>query len=429
MRPSRRPPLDRVLVLVLAFGAAGAGVWPGESRGAEPRPGARPKPAAVPIARPRAIDQACAAGAWVQAAGITAPITSVAGSSDFEFLFAGSLADGANHLFRGEAADDTWAAVADMAAIEVAGVAVGPGVDPTVWAAEVGGGVYSSRSGGSTFQASAGLPGDWVTALAPVTQTVLAAASEPSTRGIYAWDPAGDTWSLRGGNAIDTEIFYDLEVDAGGAVWLATEGAGVWVSGDGGVTWRAMDIDGRVDTTVLAVAVDPGAPQVVYAGHGPTRSQSPGVGAPDAKGAHVSADGGVTWRPVLQDVDVVTAIAPLSMRPGAAYASGWGRGLLYTIDGGLTWRGVPGPVDEGNPDAGKFIEALAAVTPRGVPGDCELLVAGGADGVWLRNVAPLTYHSVYLPSAACGSAHCAGAVATGRGTRPLPRRVGGLRPD
>jgi hypothetical protein len=68
------------------------------------------------------------------------------------------------------------------------------------------------------------------------------------------------------------------------------------------------------------------------------------------------------------------------------------------------------------------LESLAALSPRGTS-SCEILLAGGASGLWARNVTGVDYHRVFLPAAACASAHCAPRAAVVDAERPLRQRA------
>jgi photosystem II stability/assembly factor-like uncharacterized protein len=334
-------------------------------------------------------------------------------------MFAGSFAEGANHLWRGTAPDGTWLGVAELGAVPVTAVAVGPGVSPRVWAGERGGGVYASEDGGATFRFS-GLTDHSVTALAPITDTVLAAASNAARRGVYGWDPATSQWRLRGGDQIASPIMYAIARDEGGRLWLATEARGLWRSEDDGYNWSAVSLSGSTSSTVISIEADPSDPLRVYAGHGRARAGIPS--AADQTGIDVSQNGGVSWDPALRDLRDVTGLAALSSHPGAVYASGWGRGLFASFDGGRTWQSAPGPSASAGNATSSHLLSLGAVRPRGA-GSCELLLAGASDGLWARNVARVRYHTVYLPSTACQSAHCtANALTSGQAANEsLPR--------
>ncbi len=365
--------------------------------------------------------QACGASGWVKIKGVPGGITSIGGSPDFEFLFAGTFAaDATDHLFRGTALDAAWLGVPDLASIRVTAVAVGPGSDPKVWVGERGGGVYASDNGGATFGFT-GLASSSVTALLPITSTVLAAASAPLRSGIYGWDDGSNAWQLRGGSGISSPILYALAADSLGSLWLGTESAGLWRSDDSGLTWNQVSVGGNTSSTVIAVAPDPAAPLRIYIGHGLPLKNPPSPS--DVNGAHVTQNGGVSWDRVLTDIRDITGIAPLRTIAGSAYAAGWGRGLLHTADGGITWRNVPGPVDPVAGDASQHVEVLKAFVPRGTIG-CELLLAGGGGGggLWARNVANTTYHSVYLPFSRCGSDHCTAPSAGTTATPAAPLR-------
>ena len=77
----------------------------------------------------------------------------------------------------------------------------------------------------------------------------------------------------------------------------------------------------------------------------------------------------------------VPSIAPSAV-DGRAFASVWGSGLHMTQDHGASWQHLHAP--EGAPP---YFQALLAIVPSGrTPLQCELLFAGGADGLWVRNV-------------------------------------------
>jgi hypothetical protein len=193
---------------------------------------------------------------------------------------------------------------------------------------------------------------------------------------------------------------------------LGSEARGLWRSGDGGFNWSAVSLNGSTSSTVISVAADPSDPLRVFAGHGRARVGIPS--AADQSGAHISIDGGVSWRPVLEDVRDVTGMTALATDPGVAYAAGWGRGLFGSFDGGRSWQSVPGPATSGAAGASAHLLTVSAVHPRG-SGACEVLLAGGSDGLWARNAAGVRYHTIYLPSTSCQSDHCRASALASRG--------------
>ncbi len=152
----------------------------------------------------------------------------------------------------------------------------------------------------------------------------------------------------------------------GDIVWVGTGdpasarssywGDGVYKSADGGRTWRHMGLD---DTQHIArIVIDPRNPDVVYvAALGHLYSFN------EARGVFKTADGGRTWRKVLDLGDRV-GVVDLVMRrdrPGTLYAaayekqrlpwtfeeSGPGSGIYETTDGGAKWTRLAGGLPTG----------------------------------------------------------------------------------
>jgi hypothetical protein len=338
---------------------------------------------------PTTLAQACGQAAWMHLTSTGSQVTSLAGQNDFEFVFAGALAkDVSEHLFRGEITKPAWEAVADFADIRVNDVVMGPGVDPAVWVGSFG--VYKGTGGGTLWE-PVSTNQTFITALATYTTTVYAAGlrlDQPGAPvGVFAFDAVSNTFVLRGAPSIDTHVVYDLAASPNGTLWMGTDGAGLWRSDDQGSNWGIVNLAGLNDTTVDTLAFDPTDPHRIFAGHKLSVSDQ---GTPTA-GLDMSINDGITWQRRLPDVTAVTAIAASDLRPGLVHAVGWGRGLLYSTDHGDTWRSAATPA------GGSFFQALRTIHPRDYQ-DCELLYAGGADGVWVRDVAHLEYHAAFLPA-------------------------------
>ena len=113
--------------------------------------------------------------------------------------------------------------------------------------------------------------------------------------GVYKSEDHGRTWRLSNNGLADYGV-YSLAVDptAPDTVYAATEG-GLCKSTDGGAHWRllpdtgkkALRITGERNRSVRSVAVDPADGQTVYA-------------ASPAGKVYKSADGGETWRAVYE---------------------------------------------------------------------------------------------------------------------------------
>lgn len=161
-------------------------------------------------------------------------------------------------------------------------------------------------------------------------------------------------------------------------VWVGTgeanprndviDGAGVFLSPDAGQSWKFMGL-GDVGQ-ISRVIVDPLDPNVVFVaalGH---------VWAPNAdRGVYRTTDCGKTWKKVLF-VDDTTGAADLAMEPGnpqVLYAGMWhfrrypwtledggdSSGLYRSTDGGETWK----KLTQGLPDKGPLGRMAVAVAP------------------------------------------------------------------
>ncbi|MGB6604246.1 MAG: hypothetical protein WA747_04435 [Steroidobacteraceae bacterium] len=182
--------------------------------------------------------------------------------------------------------------------------------------------------------------------------------------GVYRSSDGGRTWSHRG--LTDGQQIPELAVDAHNPdrLFAAVLGhpygpngmRGIYRSLDGGRTWeRVLYKDD--DTGGSAVALDPGHPEIVYAGLWQSRlgpwedkNEFNGTGG----GLFKSTDGGTTWRqlktglpPDLAQINI--AIAPSeptrlyaavgTTEPGD-YSSGAGLGVFRSDDGGESWRRI-----------------------------------------------------------------------------------------
>ncbi len=193
-------------------------------------------------------------------------------------------------------------------------------------------------------------------------------------------------------------------------------GGGLWKSTDGGANWRAVG-DQLPSLIIGALAIDPTDPDIVYAGTGETaacdtcyvgsgllKSTDGGetwrsiagpfvdslgrgarfasiavhpveqnvvlaavyyVGAAGLPGIWRSADGGETWRPVL-NTNQGTVVRFRSDEPDVAFAGIFGEGIYRSRDGGRTWQKRNGAEGTALPveNTGIFDLAIAANRPE-----------------------------------------------------------------
>jgi photosystem II stability/assembly factor-like uncharacterized protein len=199
----------------------------------------------------------------------------------------------------------------------------------TIYAAgELGPGVYRSTDGGARWSLrGTGLTyGATTLAVSPTTPGLLYSGSF----GVYRSTDGGATWQP-GGTGPDWVATLAVEPHSG-VLWAAARN-GLFKSADRARTWRLL-----IDETFTTVAIDPAAPEDVYAG-----------------GVELfhSTDGGASWRRAsadLQDFNV-TSIAPVPRAKGLVFAGAadlddFTGAFFKSMDGGASWAaGGRGLVD------------------------------------------------------------------------------------
>ncbi len=153
------------------------------------------------------------------------------------------------------------------------------------------------------------------------------------------WQQAGPT--NIGGRIVDIE-FNPVNP---AIVYAAAAQGGVFRSDDTGKTWRPLFDDMPV-ISMGDIAIDPGNPSTIYAGTGEANSQHnafPGLGV------FKSTDGGDTWTHI--GLEKTDAIARILVHPtnsqriyvaalGSAFLPHEERGVWRSSDGGATWERV-----------------------------------------------------------------------------------------
>lgn len=258
--------------------------------------------------------------------------------------------------------------------------------------------------------------------------------------GVYRWDAAlgaGGDWVRSSGDVVDASgqavrAAWAFAGDANGRMWLGTDRAGLWTSSDGGL-WERRGSSPSLDlafATITAIASSGSDVQRLAIGLGPSVVQPPSPGSNSSRGVLVSRDGGFSFGnatypgllPALSDE--VTDLAFSPSRPDLIYASVWGEGLWLSQDGGVTWLHLGLPTADGSASGGSYVKALELVQSALNP-SCELLFVGGADGLWVRDVAGFDRGArIYLPSLNRGNPASAQAVgAAGGSPRWLERQL------
>jgi photosystem II stability/assembly factor-like uncharacterized protein len=263
-------------------------------------------------------------------------------------------------IFKSTDAGDTWSAAVDAGLpifTDVSALVLDPTAPGTLYAATDGGGVFKSTdAGGSWRAANTGLPHlPSVAALAlahtaPGMLYVTVNVTDPESGSLlFKSTNAGDTWSAaanRGlpGNASVSALALDPTMP--GTLYAAGEGP-VFKSTDGGGTWNAADT-GLDAVFVRALTLAPGAPRALYAG--------------TDGGVFKSTDGGATWNAPKSGLPRINALAVDPTAPDTIYAAtgdcnesdGCSGGIFKSIDGANTWNAT----DTGLP-SGAVISMLA----------------------------------------------------------------------
>jgi photosystem II stability/assembly factor-like uncharacterized protein len=223
-----------------------------------------------------------------------------------------------------------WQAVADERLLPALAIAVNP-ADPRTLAVGTGGrGLYISRDGGESWEAS-GAPLPFGDAL------VAAVAFQPDGRalfarpvgGLYRSDDGGRTWAEERGpvgfDKVSAIVFDSQHV----IVAVGEEGAGVLARELSGTQWQRIVQGLHPRASALALAIAPGRPQTLYLG-----ADNQGTGG----GVWRSDDGGQSWTfasdglgaPLVYDLAIDAADEQ------TVYAATWD-GIYASQDGGAAW--------------------------------------------------------------------------------------------
>lgn len=153
------------------------------------------------------------------------------------------------------------------------------------------------------------------------------------------WQQAGPT--NIGGRIVDIE--FNPQNPA--IVYAAAAQGGVWRSDDTGKTWRPV-FDDVPMLSMGDIAIDPQHPSTIYAGTGEANSQHnafPGLGL------YKSTDGGATWsHSGLENTDAIGRILVHPKNPQRVYVAAVGsafiphpeRGVWRSDDAGQTWKRI-----------------------------------------------------------------------------------------
>ncbi len=308
----------------------------------------------------------------------------------------------------------------------VAALAVDPDKPQTVYAGTFSG-VFETGNGGTRWsRASNGLgDGNSVFALVvdPVTPTTVYAAT---VDGVFKSINGAGRWDAAGSGLPDAEAVYALGVVPANPMTLFAApggGRGVYKTVDGGTGWTAAN-GGFVNTVVRAIALDPAAPQTIYAGtfddgaaksiDGATMWSSANMGltapAIDAlavdpmspailyvggNGGAVpiyrSADHAQSWVPSSVGISAAVTVRALAIDPSNAsivYAATDRGGVFKSTDGGGEWD----PASSGLPVTGDDVVTVEDLAID--PGAPMNLYAASFAGIFASSDRAKTWHPV-----------------------------------
>lgn len=226
------------------------------------------------------------------------------------------------------------------------------------------GGVYKSEDTGLTWQLiTQEMLGDEVKALAltcDVPPTLYADVSGEifaSTDGAKSWNCMGDT-GLRSGfwhrlivAPSDENVLFNIAIPGG-----------IALSSDGGYNWQSVYKGLPMEeyrAFALSLVIDPTDKNVVYLGTGKW------VGWGSGYGVYKSIDGGKTWSSANRGIENyrIIALAIDPSEPQILYASEGGGKLFKSTDGGQNWKDITDKLpiqDNSNPSIKEIVVDPAA---------------------------------------------------------------------
>ncbi|MDH4258554.1 MAG: hypothetical protein OEV50_07045, partial [Candidatus Aminicenantes bacterium] len=131
----------------------------------------------------------------------------------------------------------------------------------------------------------------------------------------------------------------------GNIVYVGTASGGIWKTENGGVTWIPI-FDDQPVASIGDLALEPGNPDVVYAGTGESNVRN---SVSFGNGVYKSPDGGKTWWHMgLEDTEHISRIVINPKNPEVIYVGALGhafgpnnaRGVFMSTNGGKIWEKV-----------------------------------------------------------------------------------------
>jgi photosystem II stability/assembly factor-like uncharacterized protein len=215
----------------------------------------------------------------------------------------------------------------------VTALAFAPSDSRVAYAGTLGGGVFRSQDGGSTWTAASGGLGSLFVESLAVDPGDSQIAFAGTIEGLYETTSGGASWTLLPVGSFPQQVVERVVIDPTRPnVLVAAGSSGLFCSPDGGAQWTECDA-GLPGPQVSALYLDPDHPGTLYASvASATAAVAPTV--------YKTVDGGASWT-VLEGLQTEFAVDSFARLAGTAtlYASTF-EGIFATRDGGATWTSV-----------------------------------------------------------------------------------------
>jgi photosystem II stability/assembly factor-like uncharacterized protein len=251
---------------------------------------------------------------WSPVASLPAGAVTIAADAHGR-VYAGTKLGG---LFTSSDAAATWLPSSEGMSVFVRGLAADARQPSKMYAGALLGGVFKTTDGGESWQ-NVGLNDNQVldVAVHPQSSEIVYAAT---TQGVMVSLTGGDQWIPLGPrNGLGYGIFVlaiAIRPDAPHVLYAATGGDGIYKSLNGGIDWTPVNA-GLESRSILTVLIDPNRPNTIYA-------------ATAGSGVFVSDDGGAVWSPLREGLfnGIVTSLALDPVTAGVLYAGTEGGGVF-----------------------------------------------------------------------------------------------------
>ena len=263
--------------------------------------------------------------------------------------------DGGGSLLKSIDAGNTWNVMSVVQSNGIGSLAVDPQYPGTLYAGARDG-VFKSTDGGQGWAKVLNSAQIVEVTVAPSEPNlVLAAASD----GVYRSDDNGSTWT----RTLNSHAHSVKVAAADSQVVHAGTAEGVYRSADGGLSW-ANQSSGLQYTDVGPLTVHPQDPNAVLAGSNIwqwTFHRDPFPASTEGEGIYKTTDGGGSWSKKTGgfiDRDVV-AVAVDPNNPDVVYVGPeCSRGIFRSQDGGASWAFISGGPENGFWDIGHYTMLL-----------------------------------------------------------------------